>query len=178
MTQRGFSLIESSIAMGVLLVVSLSILPMFTRSMAIANSGREKTDAATFLHLADELLTMPVGEGAMAPPGGEKTREELAYWCEGDQHVAADPDEGWSSDPDGRGQVLWKRLTRLRQYSVSALDADAAGRSDLQEAEAVVGGETPESVHLTITEVLLDGRRGGGPLGPSVLTTARQIRAF
>ena len=178
MPRRGFSLIESSIAMAILLLVSLSILPMFTRSMAAATTGREKTDAATFLHFTDEMLVLPVGEGAMVPPTGATSREERSYWCQGEDRVAADPDEGWFAEEDGHGQVLWNRLTRLRQYSVAALEADLEGVSDLQEAEAVAGGATPENVHLTVTEVLLDGRRQAGPLGPGVLMSARQIRAF
>lgn len=175
---RGFSLIESMIAMVLMLMISLSILPMFTRSMTAANSGREKTDVTTFLRIADELLAMPLGEGQMVPQTGEKTRETIFFWCQGDSRVVADADEGWFDDPESRGLVLWDRRTSTRQYSVRSLDADLEGRSDLDEEEAIAGGDSLENVHWTVTEVLLDGRRKAGPLGPGVLMSARQIRAF
>jgi len=175
---RAFSLIESLIAMGLMLVISLSIVPLFTRSMAASNSGREKTDVGTFLRITDDLLALPLGEGETVPQTGQKTREAIHFWCQGQQRVVADADEGWFRNPADKGQVLWDRRTSLRQFGVHALDPDVDGRSDLLEAEAVAGGTTPENVHLTVTEVLLDGRRKAGPLGPGVLMSARQIRAF
>ena len=177
-SQRAFTLIESAIAMALLLLISLSILPMFTRSMAAANTGREKTDVTTFLHVADDLLTLPLGEGSMVPQTGAKTRDTSTYWCQGDAQVLGDSQEGWFTDTTAKGQVLWDRRTVTRLFSVRALDADPTGTSDLQDAEAIAGGERPENVHWTVTDVLIDGRRKAGPLGPGVLMSARQIRAF
>lgn len=175
---RGFTLVETMVSMAVMLFIALAILPLFTRSMAAATSGREKTDVATFLRVADDQLVLPLGLGETVPPGGASSRETAFSWCQGDSQLVADPAEGWFADPSAKGQVLWDRRTKLRQFSVRALDADLEGYSDLADSEAIAGGATPELVHLTITDVLLDGRRKAGPLGPGVLMSARQIRAF
>lgn len=176
--RAAFSLIEVSISLALMMMIALSVLPMFTRSMAAANNGREKTEVTTFLHVADEMLTLPLGKGQIAPATGAITRQLDHFWCQGDEGVVADLDEGWFADPDGKGLVLWDRRTVTRQFSVRALDPNADGLSELLDAEAIPGGERPENVHWTITDVLLDGRREAGPLGPGVLMSARQIRAF
>lgn len=178
MQKRAFSLIETSIAMALLLMISLSVMPMFSRSMAAANTGREKTEVTTFLHISDELLTMPLGVGPMVPPTGAGSRELTFFWCQGEPKVVADTAEGWFDDATGKGQVLWDRRTTTRQFSVRALDADLDGVSDLADDEAINGGDRPEQVHWTVTEVRLDGRREAGPLGTGVLMSARQIRAY
>lgn len=177
-SRAGFTLVETMVSMGVMLFVALAIVPMFTRSMAAATSGREKTDVTTFLRVADDQLVMPLGRGETVPQAGVKTRETAFSWCQGDNQLVGDPAEGWFADPSSKGQVLWDRRTKLRQFSVRALDADTEGYSELTDVEAIAGGATPEQVHLTITDVLLDGRRKAGPLGPGVLMSARQIRAF
>lgn len=173
-----FSLIEVSISLALLMMISLSVLPMFTRSMAAANSGREKTEVTTFLHIADELLVLPVGKGQLAPATAATSRQQDHFWCQGDEDVMADVNEGWFTDANDKGLVLWDRRTLTRQFSVRALDANAEGISELEDSEAIPGGERPENVHWTITDVMLDGRREAGPLGPGVLMSARQIRAF
>jgi len=178
MLRRAFSLIETTIAMALLLMISLSIMPMFSRSMASANTGREKTEVTTFLHISDELMTQPLGVGAMVPPNGATSRESTSFWCQGEPKIVADVDEGWFDDPVAKGKVLWDRQTNTRQFSVRALDADIDGDSDLVDEEAIHGGDRPEQVHFTVTEVLIDGRREAGPLGAGVLMSARQIRAF
>lgn len=176
--KRAFTLIESAIAMAILLLISLSILPMFTRSMAAAHSGREKTDATSFLRLFDEILALPLGEGQMMPPQGEKVRESKFFWCQGDIQAVGDIAEGWFADATGKGHVLWDRSTTTRQFSIRSLDPATDGQSDLQDAEAIAGGDRPENVHFVVTDLLLDGRRKAGPLGPAALLRVRQIRAF
>lgn len=177
-TRKAFSLIEVSISLALMMMIALSVLPMFTRSIAAANNGREKTEVMTFLHIADELLTLPLGKGELTPATGSTTRQLDHFWCQGDEELVADLDEGWFTDPDGKGLVLWDRRTSTRQFSVRALDANLDGLSELLDDEAIPGGDRPENVHWTITDVMLDGRREAGPLGPGVLMSARQIRAF
>jgi hypothetical protein len=73
--------------------------------------------------------------------------------------------------------VLFDRELRNRQFSLSAFKTDGT-TTTLDDALAIRGGERPENVHLTVTEIKIEGQRISGPLGPGLLVNARSIRAY
>jgi Tfp pilus assembly protein PilV len=174
---RAFSLVEALIAMLLFMTAAIAIIPLFARSVANNNIGKEKSDAATFLRRLEAMAAVPLGLADTTVPAGTVVEAKREAYCQGAPQIG-DSAEGWK--PSGTctsGHVLFERETRNRQFSIGVLDT-TGGTTTLEDADAIRGGERPENVHLTVTEIEIEGRRLAGPLGPGLLANARSIRAF
>lgn len=176
----GFSLIEALIAAAILLIISLGLIPLFARSIADNTTGADSTQATNHGKTQlEELIQVPFGGQDVTVPAGANLAETRESWAQGDPYEVGDPDEGWwPGQPTDKGTVLWERVTRVRQYSVSDLDD---GKLD----NPLPGGTQASSVQLKEIEVELENPKrqsilrggSGGGTGRRELTL-RMIKAF
>lgn len=178
--EAGFSLIEALIAAAILLIISLGLIPLFARSIADNTTGADSTQAANHGKTQlEELIQVPFGSEQVTVPAGAEFSETRESWAQGDPQEVGDPDEGWwPGEPADKGTVLWERVTRVRQYSISDLDD---GKLD----NPLPGGTQASSVQLKEIEVELENpkrlsilRGGSGGGAGSRELTLRTLKAF
>jgi len=178
--EAGFSLIEALIAAALLLIISLGLIPLFARSIADNTTGSDSTQATNHGKTQlEELIQAPFGGQEVTVPVGAEMAETRESWAQGDPEEVGDADEGWwPGQPTDKGTVLWERVTRVRQYSISDLDD---GKLD----NPLPGGTQASAVQLKEIEVelenpkrqsILRGGSGGGANRSEL--TLRMIKAF
>jgi prepilin-type N-terminal cleavage/methylation domain-containing protein len=165
---RGFSLIEVLIAMLLLTVVVLGIIPLFSRSIANNNSGREASQASNHgRSRVEELASLPLDRVALRIPDGADDLTDSAVWVRDDRE--------WKASPDSGDLVLWNRTTTVRQFSVSDFYDFA---DDLRLQRPLPGGTDPTFVHLREVVVEVESARDGGPLFAGKELRMSSVRAF
>jgi prepilin-type N-terminal cleavage/methylation domain-containing protein len=163
--QRGFSLVEVLVAMGLLAFVAIGILPLLMRCVSDNRRGWEATQASHFVQSELEpMLAHPFDNPALALEPGTLERRSAAAWVEGDAGKVGDGREGWTDRPAGKGRSFWRRATTVRWYDVGDLEAPLDGDA--------------EPVHLKEIRVHLAGVRQGGALGAGQVLHVRVLRAF
>ena len=132
---QGFSLVEALIASAILLIVAVGILPLFIRSVANNATGGELTQKVNQADSrVEEFLPYNVNN-AKLNWGATADLTTLNYYTlgvnrQGDIGTTADrgwAGEGWvppSSGP-GRGEILWMRTTRVRNFNIQEMDKAA-----------------------------------------------------
>lgn len=179
----GFTLLETLVAAGLLLIIAIGILPLFTRAMVNNNAGNEYTKVSNFgKSRVEEAFQLPFnGAGLMTVPAGQNAsvivehyRSDLDAWAPG-----ATPSSPLPPDPDNpfANQVLWRRTTSVRQYSSEAIDDEDDTAVDLKKSDALAGGTDPIFIHLKEVEVLIESTRTGGPLGAGKEVLLRTFKA-
>lgn len=171
--EAGFSMIEALVASLILLVISLGLIPLFSRSIGNNMTGSDSLQSTNFGKAQlEELIQLPFNNQDLAVPAGNTVGQSVEAWTQGTALVN-DSNEGWvdGAAPSGRGSILWRRTTRVRQYGVSDI---ADGRLDT----ALPGNAQPIFVHLKEVEVVLDSGRTGGALGPGQQLTLRVLKPF
>lgn len=159
--ETGFSLIEAVIAAFLLLVIALGLIPLFSRSIVDNSSGNDATQASNHGRTQlEELIQAPFNNRRLAVPPGQNFSQTSDSWTQGNPDELGDASEGWwPGVPADRGQILWRRWTRVRQYSIGDLDDGVLNRP-------LDGGMQPNFVHLKEIEVVMDSQRsaviGGG----------------
>ncbi len=180
----GFSMIESLIAAGVLLIIALGLLPLFARAIQDNSTGNDSTQSTNNGRTrVEEMLAPPFLHQALTLAGAEEQKEAEDAWTQGDAGEAGDADEGWWKDPDPtqKGRILWNRTTRVRQYSIGALaDGELGPPEDDGSApeEALPGNAQPIFVQLKEIEVVIGNPKKGSILGGSEGITLRRVRPF
>ena len=137
----GYSLVEVLLASAILLVITVSILPLFSRSLQSNLTGGRASQMATFTahdieganqrfvdHPAWNLGT-DTCEGALDPCLKISTN----YFSVEDEATIGD--EEWEPDTSGGGLFLWERTTNLRKYTYADI---LPGNIDLGSGTAVV----------------------------------------
>lgn len=140
--EAGTSLIETLIAAGILLVIAVSIFPMFHRAVANNLSGADASQATQHdRSQLDGLLALPIDSPIFdmknPQPGntvsndgtGDLMTIESLYWDDrANAQAPAYPDDptvrlatgAWIPDPSlAAGLVIWQRTSVIRQYSYS-----------------------------------------------------------
>lgn len=192
--EAGLTLVEVLVAMLLLVVVVLGILPLFTRSLAMNQSGREAgLQSALGRAQMEELLQLPFNHQRLNLTAGTEL-EETAFWTNGKAGELGD--EGLVADrpsPTGFGDdvALWSRTTRVRQYSIQGVeDTDGDGVVDripgLVDVDRdgvfdnpLPAGTLAASVHLKEIEVTVeDLRAAGNPLGGSTDLRLQTLKSF
>lgn len=138
--QAGTSLIETLIAAAILMVIAISIFPMFHRAVANNLSGADASQATQHgRSQLDGLLALPidspifdlrnplVGHTVASDALGDRMTIEDLYW---DDQANAEPPAfpgdltqrlatgAWIADPaTAAGLVVWQRTSVIRQYS-------------------------------------------------------------
>lgn len=191
--QAGFSLIEGLMAAGLLLVIAVSILPLFTRALESNVSGSRSSQMSTFVSADLEevnQLTVDRDEWEVAASGGVRTLIPM-FWDTGP--LFSTPgipeqlgDEQWIDDADDAlGLVIWSRNVSIRKYSLSDLQILAG--TDVGDDVIVAAGhpmllDTPlpddESAHLTEVRVSIRENRNSIPVGSGRRITVGHFRAF
>lgn len=171
--ESGMSLVELAIAAGILLIVAISIIPLFTASMVNNATGRQLSQATNHgRSAAEESLQMPLDRLEFDVADGDPLLARVMTWSVS----RADPVAGgrWTTGPSGGERGVWARTSTLRQFNVGRiLPNPLPGTTD-----PIPGGYPDEFIHLreTVFEVVevrdpLDPR----PPRSAELTT---VRAF
>lgn len=171
----GFSMIEALIAAAILLLIALGLIPLFSRSIMDNSNGNDLTQGSNHGKTQlEELIQVPFNNEAVVVPGGADELAVVDSWAQGDPDESNDEDEGWWPDePTDRGTVLWRRTTRVRQFSVSEL-----GDGRLEEDEALPGGTQPNFVHLKQVVVELENEKSDSVLGGTREVVFGVIKSF
>ncbi len=191
--EAGFSLIEGLMAAGLLLIIAISILPIFTRALESNVSGSRSSQMSTFVSADLEevnQLTVDRDEWEVAASGGVRTLAPM-YWDTGPLFGTAGipdmlGDEQWIADETAaQGLVIWSRNVSVRKYSLSDLQILAG--TDVSDDIIVAAGhpmllDTPldddESAHLTEVRVSIIENRESMPAGAGRRITVNHVRAF
>jgi Tfp pilus assembly protein PilV len=170
----GFSMVEALIAAGILLIIAIGLLPLFTRAISDNSSGNDATQSTNGSRTRlEEMLAPPFLHAALTLPAVGNQKETLDVFTQGDPDQTGDANEGWAPNASGRGRTLWNRATRVRQYSIDAL-ADG----DFDDSDRLSGSTQPIFVHLKEVEVVIDNPKQGSILGTGQGVTLRLVRPF
>jgi Tfp pilus assembly protein PilV len=125
----GFSMIEAMIAAGILLIIAIGMIPLFTRSMLNNAMGNDYTQAtANGVTELEESANKPFQSVDLLPATGAATMQRVDYVARGLQTGSAVSDLDWQytkKDPTDSTKtinVMWTRTLRVRTFKVTALD--------------------------------------------------------
>jgi Tfp pilus assembly protein PilV len=167
----GFSMIEALIAAAILLIIALGLLPLFSRAINDNVSGNDATQATNGSRTQlEELLQVPFNNTRLEVPGGAAQLQVADFWTRGNARQTGSADEGWWANPSGHGSVLWRRITRVRQYHISDLQD---GKLDTPQP----GGSPTTAVTFKEIEVVIENPKQG-LFGNGQGITLRVIKPF
>jgi len=148
--QRGFSLIEVLIASVILLVISLGMVPLFTRAIGSNRSGFDYTQVSNFARSrAEEFFQYPFNSAKLTVPVGQTSLEVKDYY--------SSQNHDWEGSLTAGDFALFTRTTTIRQFGVldltTPLDGGAEARTvHLKEITvAITGQDVPLSTGKAIT---------------------------
>lgn len=177
-TEAGVSLIEVLIGFALLMVIALSLLPLFSRAASLNRHGRESTMVAGFGRaLQEECAQLPFTTPRLTLTAGSERLDDQLWVplpvAAGDPDDPADQALGeWVDTAALAGRrPQWNRELRVRQFSLRDLDD---GRLD----EPLDASTDPAFVHLKEVRVEVGGVREGGPLGRSRSLVIHRLRAY
>ena len=124
--QAGFSLVEGLIAAALLLVIAVSVLPIFMRALESNLSGGRSSQLATFVTTDIEAVSQePVDQDAWDVGGTGTGVLELGedFWDMGPPLPNLFlGDEKWvdtEADATGPSSLMWSREIEIRKYSLA-----------------------------------------------------------
>lgn len=191
--QAGFSLIEGLIAAALLLVIAVSILPIFVRAIDSNLSGGRASQLSTFVSADIEGVNQePVDQdawdvAASLTPGVLDLGDD--FWDIGPPLPGLKlGDEKWvdlETDATGPGSLMWSRNVSIRKYSLS--DVQILIGTD-PAAGLVTGGVSPmlfdnpltddSEAHIAEVRVTLKERRDALPAASGKRMTVGHFRSF
>lgn len=137
----GFSIIEVLVAAAILLVIALSLIPLFSRSLLANKSGADATTTSQFAISRVEALYQLDFNNAVLDPAVSNE-----YYSRRDEEWVAGTAP--SADP-----ALWTRSTDIAQFNLSDLDDDGVFNSPLPV------GTDPVFIHIKRIEITVDSAR-------------------
>jgi prepilin-type N-terminal cleavage/methylation domain-containing protein len=166
--EQGLTLPEVLVASLLLLIIAVSVLPLFSQAMVNNQAGADSTSVANYarsrieefyqLQFNADLLTITAGS--------ERVIQDYYSFADEEWKDGAEPAD--DSDP-----ALWTRTTTIRQYGNTSI-TDGVVTAD----EALPTGTDPGAIHFKEIEVFVQGGRGGGPLGPAKRMTIRALKTM
>ncbi len=130
-------MIEVMIASAILLIVSIGVLPLFTRSITNNVQGRLATEAVNDARSElERLMQLDFNSPELTLPDGQPTLERKEYWDQ-NSHRWLDG----TSIPDDQNETL--RTVRIRQFN-----KDAFLDRRVDDAEALPGGSPVGQVQI------------------------------
>ena len=191
--EAGFSLVEGLIAAALLLVVAVSVLPLFTRALESNISGGRSSQLSTFVTADIESVNQMLvdrDEWDVAASGGTLDLG-TTFWDLGPLFDTAGVpdtlgDEAWvDAVTDAQGPVLWSRNISVRKYSLADLQI-LAGTDVAEDALTAVGNpmlfDMPltddEDAHIVEVRVSIKENRDALPVGSGKRITVGHFRAF
>ena len=149
--QRGFSLVEALIAAGLMLIIVLGILPLFTSAIRSNATGRDYMEVNNLARSRAEALSQVPFNNLAVGTTDEYFSHKDQIWKPGSKTTVTDADI-----------ADYFRTTVLRQYNIKDLSTP------------LPSGASTESIHLKEIEVTVEtANTAGGPLGPAKRTTVR-----
>jgi len=188
--QAGFSLIEGLIAAALLLVVAVSVLPLFVRALESNLAGGRRSQLSTFAGAElEEVNQAPVDQAAWSvtgQPGGVLTLDSR-FWDAGAPSVPDTlGDERWvDAEGDAVGLIQWQSDVTIRKYALADLQILIGSGPG---GGVVSGGLNPmlfddplsddEGAHFIERRVTVKERRAALPAATGKRITVSQLRAF
>ncbi|HXO21702.1 MAG TPA: prepilin-type N-terminal cleavage/methylation domain-containing protein [Thermoanaerobaculia bacterium] len=178
--RKGFSLIESIIALAILMIIAIGILPLFSSAILNNTRGSDSTQASNFAkstaeRLIAERLDVPTD---LTIPGGSTLVQTDEWYSPGAFTTAGETslgDEVWNPGPPPAASTFatinyWTRHTRITQYSLKDITNNNALVTPLDGSDL--------NAKLVQIEVEVDSSKQGGILGGGQRFTVRTIRGF
>jgi Tfp pilus assembly protein PilV len=172
-SEAGFSMVEALIAAAILLIIAIGMIPLFARSMVNNALGSDYTQAATYgksnLEVAQKMPFETVGLTLVT--GTSLQTVEYAG------KSATNGSTAWSPTLPST-PLMWTRTTRVRQFSVAAIDDGV-----LSDSEALPAGTDPKDWQIKEISSVLDSskRKPAGtksPLAAIGQTTFQYMKAY
>jgi len=166
--QAGFSIVEVLIAAAILLIITIGILPMFTRAVLSNVSGAQSTLATNFGSTQIETLAeKPFGAPGLQIPAGATQLLTTDYWAQGSSGSIGDPNQGFTATPTAaNGLVTWQRTTQVQQYAIDNLAAPLDGATQAS------------AVDIAAIRVTLTPAGSAGPLSRTQGITFTYYKAY
>ena len=160
--EAGFSFIEVVIAGLLMLMIAISVLPLFTEAASSNETGREYTQVSNLARShAEELMQLPFNSTPLTITTGTSLITDEYYsklnkrWMPGTTPVSGDT-------------AMWLRRTTIRQFGVTNLDTLDS---------PLPAGTPPEGVHVKEVQVEIRGATVGSLFGPSKNITVRMLKS-
>ena len=142
---RGFSLIEVLIAMALAGLLLIGVLPIFAKSMSNNVEGNQLTEVTNRSRLhVESLFSLDFNAPELTIPVGETALEVEELYSQAQERWFDEASFPAGEDP------LYTRQTRIRQFSVAAVDDEDL---EFEDAEALPGGSDPSQIHVKEIEV-------------------------
>lgn len=191
----GFSLVEVLIATALLLVIAISVLPLFMRALESNTSGGRSSQLSTFVNADLETVNQATvdhqnwdlssGTGGVVDLGQRYWDTGVAY--DGASMPAHLGDETWvDAETDAVGPILWQRQMTLRKYTFADIHATLGSDPD-NPALFTLGHpalfDTPltaegDNAHLTELRISIKENREGIPVDTGQRITVSHFRAY
>lgn len=195
--EAGFSLVEGLMAAGLLLVVAVSVLPLFMRALESNTRGGRSSQLSTLgIAAIEEINQATVDREDFQLTGAVSGVRETGtmYWemgplYEGESAPAVIGDEKWiADDNDAVSPILWLRDIDVRKYSfadvhtsISVGDAELSTLGDPRWFDSPL--ETDDAgdlynAHVTEFRVHIKQNREGIPIDSAQRLTVGYFRTF
>jgi Prokaryotic N-terminal methylation motif len=175
----GFSLLEALVAAALVLIITLGIMPLFTRSIIQNVSGKESTLSTNYSRSSTEtLMPLPLDREVLRPPSGLDAQEVCERY---------DSTTEWTTYACGSslsGQPTWLRTSTVHQYSIREIydDDTANGLPTFKEpiqGYALTDDRFDAFVHIRELMVVTEGQRAAdSPLGKGRRVDLVNLRGF
>ncbi len=191
--EAGFSIVEGLVAAALLLIIAVSILPMFTRALQNNLAGGRASQLSTFATADIESAnqgTINRDEWDLLGTTDGVVSLDRQYWDTGPQFNDGAPDhvgdEQWRADrDDSQGLVLFWRDTSIRKFSLADLQVLASVDGSTG-GVSVVGHpmllDTPltsdTNAHLVEVRVTIKENRQQTPARSGLRITVGHMRAY
>lgn len=178
--EAGFSLIEGLVAVGLLLLIAVGVLPLFTQAIINNVEGQSSTDAANFgRSTLEEYFQLPFDSASLDVPAGlDEGVVDDFYTSSLDGDSKPTPPYSWQQVPAAGTRVLWNRTTTVRQYGVPDISGMPSDEAVPLIDAPLPGGTLPGSVHLKEIQVDLASSRQESPLGGGATISLRVLKPF
>jgi Tfp pilus assembly protein PilV len=156
----GFSFIEVVIASLLMLMIAVSVLPMFTEAAASNETGREYTDVANFARSrAEEFGQLPFNAEPVTITSGTSRIHDEYYSATSRKWLAG-------TTPTAPDRALWLRRTTIRQFEAK----------DTSLTTPLPAGTEALRIHVKEVQVEVRGASVGSLFGPAKSITVRALK--
>jgi len=194
--EAGFSLLEGLFAAALLLVVGVSVLPLFMRALESNTRGGRSSQVATFATAEVEEVnqtTIDRADWNITTAGSTSLQFPPQFWDLGrlvsTGSAAQIGDEGWvDTEADAVGPILWTRDLMLLKYSfadihttiqVDGVTLNTLGDPRLFDTPLTVDADGDQfNSHITEFRVSMQEDRDGLPLAAGQRMTIGHYRTF
>lgn len=195
--EAGFSLLEGLFAAALMLVVAVSILPLFMRALDSNTRGGRASQVSTFVTAELEEVnqaTIDRDDWQLTGANTSVLTFPTSYWDTGQLYASEGSpaqigDEGWIDDASAAaGPILWSRDMTVRKYSFAdvhiTIEVGGAALATLGDPRLFDSPLTTDSDgvvfndHFTELRVSLREDRAGIPLSSGQRMTTRHFRVY